>query len=231
MNKNDTEWLGSKFQTILACRLRQQTEKNKAGAKITELIHCDVSVLRLCFSILAMADAIYTDGANRLQKFNLTEGKFVLLFLLNETQEELSPHQLADMAGVSRATITGLMEGLEKDGWIVREMQKSDRRRVIVKLTSWGSKQVSKALKSHMSWLQNIFANISTAQQNKLSESLHEMWLRSDIGVKEAKGSVKSAKASKTVKADQGAKTVKKAVKVTGGSTKAKGKGSKRALS
>eukprot|EP01034_Spumella_vulgaris_P017990 gene17990-22966_t len=74
--------------------------------------------LRLCFEVIALAAAIDRDCAARLAPHNLSEGKFVLLFLLHQMAEGLSPHELADRAGVTRATVTGLLDGLERDGFV-----------------------------------------------------------------------------------------------------------------
>ena len=61
-----------------------------------------------------------------------SEGKFVLLFLLHGQSGGLSPHELAERAGVTRATVTGLLDGLERDGFLRREADEVDRRRVQV---------------------------------------------------------------------------------------------------
>jgi DNA-binding MarR family transcriptional regulator len=45
----------------------------------------------------------------------------------------MSPSQLADRADVHPATITGILDRLERGGWIVRERPGTDRRAVLVK--------------------------------------------------------------------------------------------------
>jgi DNA-binding MarR family transcriptional regulator len=46
----------------------------------------------------------------------------------------LSPSALARRAGLHPATITGILDRLERNGWIVRERDPSDRRAVIVRV-------------------------------------------------------------------------------------------------
>ncbi len=84
--------------------------------------------MRLCFEVLALASAIDRACAARLAPYRLSEGKFVLLFLLRDLPEGLAPHELAERAGVTRATITGLLDGLERDGFLARHDDKEDRR-------------------------------------------------------------------------------------------------------
>ena len=46
----------------------------------------------------------------------------------------LSPSVLARRAGLHPATLTGILDRLEKGGWIVRERDPSDRRAVVVRV-------------------------------------------------------------------------------------------------
>ena len=50
--------------------------------------------------------------------------------LLNRTPDEgQSPFDLARQSGVTRATMTGLVDGLERDGLVTRDRCPTDRRR------------------------------------------------------------------------------------------------------
>ena len=61
----------------------------------------DTGELALCFQVLSLASAIDQDCASRLAPLGLSEGRFVLLFLLRGADTALSPHQLAERAGVT----------------------------------------------------------------------------------------------------------------------------------
>jgi DNA-binding MarR family transcriptional regulator len=50
-----------------------------------------------------------------------------------ETQGPLGPSALARRLGVHPATITGILDRLERGGWIVRERDPADRRAVVVR--------------------------------------------------------------------------------------------------
>ncbi|MDR2872388.1 MAG: MarR family transcriptional regulator, partial [Xanthomonadaceae bacterium] len=71
-------FLEQKYTTLL----------DSAGAKIPT----SIAGIRLCFEVLALASAIDRDCAVRLGAHGLSEGRFVLLFLLGETKDGLSPH-------------------------------------------------------------------------------------------------------------------------------------------
>jgi len=74
-----------------------------------------------------------------LQTKGLSEGKFfVLSFLLIQKlrgQSEARPSEIAESLGVTRATITGLLDGLERSGLVDRRHDYEDRRTVIVSMT------------------------------------------------------------------------------------------------
>src|SRR5687768_1822939 len=85
-------------------------------------------LLRGCFCLLSVSRAIDADCAARLSQYKLSEGKFVLLFFLAQNSKGIAPTELAEMAGVTKATITGLSEGLVKSGLVRRTFVDSDRR-------------------------------------------------------------------------------------------------------
>ena len=74
--------------------------------------------------------------SRQLSRFHMSQGRFTVLILLNRKPElPLTPADLADRAGVTRATMTGLLDGLEADGLVTRTGQTEDRRRISVSLT------------------------------------------------------------------------------------------------
>jgi len=74
-----------------------------------------------------------------LGKSGLSQGRFLTLIVMNRTpDEEINPSTLAQKLGVTRATMTGLLNGLEKEGLIERRAHTQDRRKVGVLLTAAG---------------------------------------------------------------------------------------------
>lgn len=138
--------------------------------------------VRLCFALLATAGAIDRDCAARLAPRGLSEGKFVLLFLLHGQPGGLSPHELAERAGVTRATVTGLLDGLERDGFLRREADAVDRRRVQVLLSAKGKAMATKLFAEHTQWIGGLFDALSPAERKRLDELLAKVWRATDSG-------------------------------------------------
>ncbi len=143
--------------------------------------------MRVCFEVLALASAIDGDCAARLGVYGLSEGKFVLLFLLEQAEGELSPHELAERAGVTRATVTGLLDGLERGGLVRRCAHDRDRRKLIVQLTLDG-RQLAKALiLEHSRWIGTLFSDFTFEERALLSRLLGRAYARTDAGASGAK--------------------------------------------
>lgn len=72
-------------------------------------------------------------------KLGLSQSKLsVLMYLNSEPDFCSSPSLLAKHCGISRAAMTGLLDGLEQDQYIERDSHPSDRRALMVKLTPKG---------------------------------------------------------------------------------------------
>lgn len=138
--------------------------------------------IQLCFQVLALASAIDRDCAARLAPRKLSEGKFVLLFLLHGQAGGLAPHELAARAGVTRATVTGLLDGLERDGFVQRRPGLQDRRTITVALTAKGKTAAVKLFKEHTQWIGSLFDGLSQTDRQQLGDLLGKVWRGTDIG-------------------------------------------------
>lgn len=157
----------------------------KHHAFLTELKRrgqSELDGLSQCFQLLSLASAIDQDCAHRLAPLGLSEGRFVLLFLLQGADKALSPHQLAERAGVTRATVTGLLDGLERDALLERHVDPADKRRVNVSLTAAGQALAVELFDQHTQWIRTLFADLSDEERTLLSGMLCRIWARTDAG-------------------------------------------------
>lgn len=132
----------------------------------------DAAGIRLCFQTLSLAAAIDRACAALLAPHGLSEGRFVLLFLLEGAPAGLAPKALAEQAGVTRATVTGLLDGLEREALIARDADQSDRRALNIRLTSKGKKVAKEVFAQHGRWIAGLFAGLSAAERQQLAALL-----------------------------------------------------------
>jgi DNA-binding MarR family transcriptional regulator len=116
-----------------------------------------------------------------LARHNITQGRFsVLMILLNRcggNSGSLGPAELADAAGVSRATMTGLIDTLERDGLVTRAPDLVDRRMMLVRLTAKGRALLEEILPDHfkrMSWLMSPLSEFERQTLVQLLNKLHQ---------------------------------------------------------
>lgn len=85
------------------------------------------------------------------------------------------PAQLARILGVSRPTISAVLERLERDGLIRRETDASNRTRVRVALTGKGRRAVEQVGTPHNLMEQSLVKSLQPAEQAVLSDLLHKL--------------------------------------------------------
>ncbi|HRL21205.1 MarR family winged helix-turn-helix transcriptional regulator [Alcaligenes sp. SDU_A2] len=149
-----------KYQTILTETQRQA--------------HPKVQDVELCLRVLSLASSINRASSALLNEFNLSEGRLTLLFLLSQHPAGLSPALLAEQAGVTRATITGLLDGLEQQQLLIRKNNSSDRRVLTVKLTQAGQELCDHLLPYYTEWLSSFFTYLPEELRYRLSGLLSE---------------------------------------------------------
>jgi MarR family transcriptional regulator, organic hydroperoxide resistance regulator len=83
--------------------------------------------------------------------------------------------ELALAAGVSRPTATRMLDGLERDGVVVRERSGDDRRCVHVRLTEAGAGRVEQAAAARAEWRAALFAGLSDAERDEAARVLSRL--------------------------------------------------------
>lgn len=127
-----------------------------------ELPDLDPSATEVFLHLLRAGDEAFRVVESHLAKFDITQGRFgVMMALWGVCQREgkptpLTPAELADRTGVTRATITGLIDTLERSGLVTRTPHPADRRMMSIGLTARGEKLLAKIIPEHfrrMAWL------------------------------------------------------------------------------
>lgn len=100
---------------------------------------------------------------------NITPGRFGVLILLNRDPEHpVSPADLADRVGVARATMTGLIDTLERDGLVKREPSSEDRRMLLVQLTPKGREFLERILPDHFRRISALMRHLAAPEHKAL---------------------------------------------------------------
>ena len=76
----------------------------------------------------------------------------------------ISPSALARRAGMHPATMTGILDRLERSGWLVRERDQADRRAVVVRVLPDRGSEIFRLYAGMRGALNTICADYDTAQ-------------------------------------------------------------------
>ena len=89
----------------------------------------DPSATEAFLHLLRTSNDISEDFGAIHASHNISRGRFIVLMLLNHDPERpANPADLANRSNVTRATMTGLIDTLERDGFVRRERAPGDRR-------------------------------------------------------------------------------------------------------
>lgn len=88
----------------------------------------------VCFRLGKTVRKVTKAYRQEISKYKLTHGQFFMMVAILE-EEGLLPSEIAEKTSQDRATTTGLLDRLEKDGWIERKADRADRRSLRIFLT------------------------------------------------------------------------------------------------
>lgn len=143
----------------------------------------DPSAAEAFLHLLRTSDEVFAVGDRNLASHHMSHGRFgVLMLLWRSTQPRAakllgaddcqggprSPAELAEAAGVTRATMTGLIDTLERDGFVRRVPDPDDRRMMSVLLTPKGESFLSTFLPDHFKAIAALMGTLSEGERKTL---------------------------------------------------------------
>jgi DNA-binding MarR family transcriptional regulator len=129
----------------------------------------DISSIETYLLFLRVASDVLSALQVHLGQYGLSDGKLAVLMLLSEAPNySMTPSELAQQAGVTRGTITGLLDGLERTRLIERVVHPKNRRMLLIRLTPRGLDLLNQVLPQHFQYIRALMANLSEAEKQQL---------------------------------------------------------------
>ncbi|MBI5291932.1 MAG: MarR family transcriptional regulator [Chloroflexi bacterium] len=126
-------------------------------------------------NLVYTADLLVKHISSLLQPFGLSPASGLVLSNLADSESPLPPNKIADRLIISRATVTGLIDSLERRGYVQRHPHLSDRRMLLVELTDSG-RQVANAFRPIVHQHQKVWLEaLSEKEQKSLIDSLQRL--------------------------------------------------------
>jgi DNA-binding MarR family transcriptional regulator len=102
--------------------------------------------------------------------------RFQILMFLWAAKGRGVPHkEIVAALGVTRATVSGLMAGLERDGLVTSAVASDDRRNLLASLTRKGEAIVLKAIDANAARLRAAFTALSSDELTTLTKLLERV--------------------------------------------------------
>jgi len=137
----------------------------------TRAVEGDHQDLRLWLRMMALHKLIVNELRRRLRaSFGMSLARFDLMSQLDVIEAGMRMGELSDRLMVTTGNITGLVDELEADGFVVRMSDPSSRRASLVRLTPKGRRQFAAAAKAHESWISEFFSTLSRKDKKLLFE-------------------------------------------------------------
>jgi MarR family transcriptional repressor of emrRAB len=153
--------------------LRDIPKYEALRARIRRYPDIDPIAVETFLVLLRTASDVMAGAEEYWSKHGLSHGRFVVLAVLNrDPAVALSPSDLADKCGVSRATMTGLVAGLQRNHYVRREHHHGDRRMALVRLTPDGVRFLDSVLPDYYRRLARMMGHLSTPEKRALEDML-----------------------------------------------------------
>jgi DNA-binding MarR family transcriptional regulator len=108
------------------------------------------------------------------KKYGITGPQLVILRELSE-YKEISVGELAKTVSLGQATVTGVLNRLEKRGFITRRRSEKDQRRVLIRATETCKKLLDEAPSPLQETFLNQFEKLQNWEQHMVLSSLQRM--------------------------------------------------------
>jgi DNA-binding MarR family transcriptional regulator len=128
--------------------------------------------------LLKTGDELLALNDQFLASQGVRPGRFNLLMIAGHCADPPSPAELADCTGVTRATVSGLLDGMERDGLVVRAVDPTDRRQIQVQLTKEGRQLLDRIRPAYCRWFSELVDSLTEAERQVLIALLEKIQLQ-----------------------------------------------------
>jgi DNA-binding MarR family transcriptional regulator len=136
----------------------------------------DHQALRLWLRLLSCTVRIenHVRGGLR-QDFETTLPRFDLMAQLERHPDGLRMSEVSKRLMVSCGNVTGITDQLEREGLVIRTLDRSDRRALTVKLTETGLKRFREMAAQHEQWIVELLRGLSCEEKQVMFDLLQKL--------------------------------------------------------
>jgi DNA-binding MarR family transcriptional regulator len=129
--------------------------------------------LRLWIRLLRASRIVESELRERLKReFNSTLPRFDVMAALYREPGGMLMTDLSRFLLVSNGNVTGIVDRLVSDGFVVRAQREGDRRTSIVRLTQRGEEEFRRMAAIHEGWIGELLRDVAEDDARRLSAML-----------------------------------------------------------
>ena len=126
-----------------------------------------------CVQILQRTEGLLAGRLNtRFRPYGLSSATFNVLVVLLGAGGSLSPCEIGEQLLVTRGTVTGLLDSLERQRLVQRLPHPKDRRMLLIELTDEGRALLDRLLPEHHRGISDLLACLSESEKAAFTEVL-----------------------------------------------------------
>lgn len=129
-------------------------------------------------NIIRTADMVFRAMGRYLVPHGLTPPSVGVLILLESAEKPVPMRRLSEGCVVTQANITGLVNTLEKRGFVSRRSQPGDRRVTLAEITTPGRRKLKKILPGWFRLINSIYSGLGRKESSALCRCLEKVRAR-----------------------------------------------------
>lgn len=129
----------------------------------------------LVTAVMATADAFLRESQRLFRPHGLSGAQYNLLNVIAEATEGLSQRELSDRLVVDRSNVTGLIDRMERAGWVKRTDHPADRRAYRVVLTPAGRKLWAEVTPRYLAVVRQVTADLPARRMRDTLATLRQL--------------------------------------------------------
>jgi DNA-binding MarR family transcriptional regulator len=139
--------------------------------------------LRLWLQLLKLSRRIEGELRENLRTGHATTlPRFDVMAALSRSSEGMKMSELSGALRVSNGNVTGIVDRLVDEGFVVRSAVEGDRRASRITLTAQGRDVFDTQAGEHEAWIDDLFDGVSPSEAAALGEQLRQMAEQMDEG-------------------------------------------------
>ena len=136
----------------------------------------DIKAVEVFSALIGLSGEILCAINSALARNGISQARFrLLLHVRRAGKNGVHPMNLALSLGVGRATITGLVDGLEEAGLARRLPCAEDRRSIVVALTPKGTRLIDSLAPERLKRVSQLMSGLSSAEKKEFTRLLDKV--------------------------------------------------------